>query len=91
MLPLAGFQIVSTSYFQAIGKAHIAMLLSLSRQVLLLIPVLLILTKFMGLDGVWFALPTADCMAALWSGLWLAWELKKLTEKQVLEPLVAMG
>ena len=89
MLPLGGFQIICTSYFQAIGKAPIAMLLSLSRQVLLLIPLVLLLVPFMGLDGIWYAMPTADCVAALWSGLWLAFELRKLAVKHALEPVIA--
>jgi Na+-driven multidrug efflux pump len=78
MMPLIGFQIVSASYFQAIGKPKTAMLLMLSRQVLLLIPAVLILPRFFGLDGVWAALPTADCAASLLTGVCLLVELREL-------------
>ena len=60
MLPLVGFQIVSAGYFQAVGKPAQAMFLTLSRQVLLLIPAVLILPYFFGLRGVWMSLPVAD-------------------------------
>jgi putative MATE family efflux protein len=78
MLPLVGFQIVSASYFQAIGKPKTAMLLMLSRQVLLLIPAVLILPCFFGLDGVWMALPTSDFLASLLTGICLLAELREL-------------
>ena len=78
MLPLVGFQIVSASYFQAIGKPKEAMLLMLSRQVLLLIPAALILPLFFGLDGVWAALPTSDFGASLLTGICLLVELRQL-------------
>ena len=60
MMPIVGFQIVSASYFQAVGKPKEAMLLMLSRQLLILVPAVLILPHFFGLDGVWAAMPTAD-------------------------------
>lgn len=78
MLPLVGFQIVSASYFQAVGKPKKAMLLMLSRQVLLLIPAALILPLFFGLDGVWAALPTSDFGASLLTGICLLVELREL-------------
>lgn len=78
MLPIVGFQIVSASYFQAVGKPKQAMLLSLSRQVLLLIPAILILPCFFGLDGLWAAIPTADLGSSILTGIWLAVELRHL-------------
>jgi putative MATE family efflux protein len=78
MLPLIGFQVVSASYFQAVGKPREAMLLMLSRQVLLLIPAVLILPRFFGLDGVWAALPTADFGACFATGICLWLELRRL-------------
>lgn len=59
-----GFQIITASFFQSIGKAKISILISLLRQVLLLIPALLILPRFFGLNGVWGAIPVADFTAA---------------------------
>jgi len=81
MMPIVGFQIVSSSYFQAVGKPRQAMLLGLSRQVLLLIPAILILPWFFGLDGVWAALPTADLAASILTGVWLAVELRHLRRR----------
>ena len=78
MMPVVGFQIVSASYFQAVGKPREALLLMLSRQVLMLIPAMLILPHFFGLDGVWAALPTADGCSSIASGLWLWFELRRL-------------
>jgi putative MATE family efflux protein len=65
VLPVIGFQIVGAGYFQAVGKPVQATLLSLSRQVLLFIPLLLILPRFWGLEGIWWAAPIADAGATL--------------------------
>ena len=81
MLPVVGFQIVGASYFQGVGKAPQAMFLSLTRQVVLLIPALLILPRFFGLVGVFYAGPTADFGSALLTGIWLFFELRQLEEK----------
>lgn len=85
MLPIIGFQVVSSNYFQAVGKAKIAIFLSLSRQVIILLPLLLILPQFFKLDGVWMAGPVADFIASLITGIFLFSELKKLEEKYELE------
>jgi Na+-driven multidrug efflux pump len=81
MLPLIGFQVVSASYFQAVGKPKVAMLLMLSRQVLLLIPAVLFLPQFFGLDGVWAAMPTADLGASVATSVCLWLELRHLDNK----------
>ena len=81
MLPIVGFQIVSASYFQAIGKPRHAMFLGLSRQVLLLIPALLILPHFFYLDGVWASIPVADFGSSLLTGVWLLFELRRLDDR----------
>lgn len=65
VLPMVGFQIISANFFQAIGKATTAMFLSLTRQVIMLIPLVLILPKFYGLTGVWISTPIADFLASL--------------------------
>ena len=79
MLPLVGFQVVSRRLFSG-GRqaAREAMLLTLSRQVLLLIPAVLILPRFFGLNGVWAALPTADACASLATIFCLWAELRRL-------------
>lgn len=61
--PLVGGQMVITNFFQSIGKAKISIFLSLSRQLLFLVPLLTVMPRFMGLDGVWFALPISDATA----------------------------
>jgi putative MATE family efflux protein len=80
--PIIGFQIVSANYFQAVGKPKHALLLGLSRQVLLLIPAILILPQFMGLNGIWTAIPAADLCSSVLTGTWLYWELRHLRNQQ---------
>ena len=65
MFPIIGFQIVSTSYFQATGRPKYAMFLSMSRQVLILIPALLILPQIFGLTGVWMSGALADLLSSI--------------------------
>lgn len=65
MIPLLSAQMVGANYFQAIGEAKKAAFLGLSRQVLLLIPLLLILPYFFGLNGVWGASALADLISSL--------------------------
>ncbi len=81
MSPLVGFQAISASYFQATGKPREATLLMLSRQVLLLIPLVLILPRFFGLTGVWMALPIADGASSLITGACLFFELRRLDDR----------
>lgn len=81
-MPIIGFQIVSSAYFQAIGKPKQSMLLSLSRQVLILIPLVLILPKFIGLIGLFTAGPIADISSSILTAIFLFYELKNLDKKQ---------
>lgn len=62
---VVGFQMVVGNFFQSIGKAKISIFLSLSRQLLLLIPMLVILPLFFGLDGVWYSLPVSDFLSGI--------------------------
>jgi Na+-driven multidrug efflux pump len=77
-LPLIGFQIVSSNYFQAVGKPKHSALLGLSRQVLILIPALIILPKFYELEGVISAGPLADIYSMVVTGIFIFIEMKKL-------------
>lgn len=61
--PLIGSQAVITNFFQSIGKAKISIFLSLSRQMIFLLPLLIVLPPIMGTDGVWIALPVSDTIA----------------------------
>ena len=80
-LPIIGFQIISANYFQAIGRPKHAALLSLSRQVLILIPAIIILPKFYGLNGVMFAGPVADGLSSIVTGIWILAELRQLSRQ----------
>ena len=62
--PLILFQLIGSAYFQAIGKALPALFLALTKQGFCLIPLLLILPKYFGLDGIWYAFPIADVISA---------------------------
>ncbi|MFP4681483.1 MAG: MATE family efflux transporter [Chitinispirillaceae bacterium] len=81
MLPVVGFQIVTSNYFQAVGKPRQALILSLSRQVLLLIPCLFILPGFFGLTGVFLAGPVSDFGSSLLTGTFYFFEMRKLNRK----------
>lgn len=78
MLPVVGFQVVSSQYFMAVGKARHSMLLGLSRQFLLLIPLLIVLPPFFGIDGCWYAGPLSDLGSSLITGWFLSRELRQL-------------
>jgi len=78
VLPVIGFQIIASSYFQAIGMAKIATLLSMLRQLIVLLPLVLILPKFWGIEGVWIANPVSDVVAAVISFIIFRREFKKL-------------
>lgn len=64
-MPIVGYQMIITNFFQSIGMAKISILLSLSRQLLLLLPLLLVLPPILGLDGVWMSMPVSDTLSAL--------------------------
>ena len=65
MFPLVGAQIVIGNFFQSIGKAKISIFLSLTRQLLYLLPGLIFFPRFIGLDGIWTSMPVADFFAFL--------------------------
>ena len=64
-MPVIGFQLVTTNFFQSIGKVNRSIFLSLTRQVLMLIPLLLILPLYLGERGVWYSMPVSDIVAAM--------------------------
>lgn len=75
--PVVGAQIVITQFFQSIGKARISIFLSLSRQLLFLLPGLAFLPPFYGVEGVWFSMPLSDALAFAVAALMLAYHYKK--------------
>ncbi len=75
--PVIVVQLIGVSYFQAIGKAIPALLLSLTKQGFFLIPLLLILPPYMGVFGVWMAFPIADVLSTIVTGYFLNKAVKK--------------
>lgn len=63
--PIIGYQMVVTNFFQSIGRASVSIFLSLSRQMLFLLPMLIILPPIMGADGVWLSMPVSDTVASV--------------------------
>jgi Na+-driven multidrug efflux pump len=84
VFPLIGFMVIVSTMFQAIGKALQAFVLSMARQIIFLIPLVLILPKFFKLPGVWYSFPIADFLTMFLSALYLIPEIKKL-DKKILE------
>lgn len=85
MVPVIGFQMVGSNYFQATGRPRSAMLLTLSRQVLFLIPLLLILPRIYGLDGVLYAGPIADFSSFLLTLVLMIKEFRVLSKPVLAE------
>ena len=69
--PIVGFQMVTSNFFQSIGMANKAIFLSLTRQLLFLLPCLIILPTFMGAAGIWWSMPISDLIASLVAGVLL--------------------
>ncbi|MBO7382462.1 MAG: MATE family efflux transporter, partial [Muribaculaceae bacterium] len=74
----AGFQIASTNMFQSIGKAGKSIFLSLTRQVIFFIPIILILPDFIGLEGVWFTFTISDFLAAMATLFLVIWQFRQI-------------
>lgn len=79
--PIIGFQMVTSNFFQSIGMAKKAIILSLSRQVLILIPCLLILPLFWGVKGVWYSMPISDITASIIAGTMLYAQFKHFKQQ----------
>jgi putative MATE family efflux protein len=77
-LPAVGAQVVGAGYFQAVGKAGVSFLANLLRQVVVLVPLLLVLPEVMGLRGVWLANPLSDVASAVITLALLVPELRRL-------------
>lgn len=78
--PLITFQLIGSAYFQAIGKAFPALLLTLTKQGFFLIPLIILLPPFLGLTGIWCAFPIADVLSAAVTYGYLRKELKGTLE-----------
>jgi len=83
-LPIIGFQILGANFFQAIGRPGSAMILTLTRQVLLLIPAIFLFSHFWGLNGILYAAPFADGIATLVTGIWFFFGIRSLNRERSL-------
>ena len=83
IFPLVGFQMVTGNFFQSIGKAKKAIVLSLSRQVLVLIPCLFILPRFFGMAGVWYSMPVSDALSTIWAAILLGMQIKQFKKEGI--------
>lgn len=85
LLPFIGIQVIGAGMFQALGKAVPALLLSMSRQILFLIPLILILPNFFGLNGIWISFPIADFSAFSVTMILFLREMKKFKTRAALQ------
>lgn len=79
--PVVGAQIIICQFFQSIGKAFIAIFLSLSRQLLFLLPGLALLPVWMGVDGVWTSMPVSDFLATVAAVVMFVYQVRKFRRK----------
>ena len=80
--PLVGFQVVAGGFFQYIGRAPLAMFLSTTRQLIFLLPLLLMLSPKYGAFGAWAAMPLADTASVLVAGTLLFFQIRKLNRME---------
>jgi Na+-driven multidrug efflux pump len=85
LFPIVGFQMVTSHFFQSLGLAKRAIFLSLSRQLLFLIPCLAILPGFFGVDGVWMSMPVSDAIATVVAALMLGSLIRKFRAETILQ------
>ena len=83
LLPLTGIQMISSNFFAAIGKPIKGAMLSLTRQIFFLIPLILILPLFFGIEGIIYASPAADVISFITVMIFIVMEMKKMTQKQL--------
>jgi len=89
LIPVVGFHIVGTTIFQALGKALPSFILSMSREILFLIPLILVLPKFWGLNGIWLTMPISDILSFILTAI-MFYNLVKHLKKQG-EPSLQTG
>ncbi len=78
---IVGFQVVATNFFQSLGMASKSIFLSLTRQILFMIPLLVLLPPKFGLDGVWAAYPISDFISTILTTCMLAWQLRRISRQ----------
>ena len=85
MVIINGVQLISSNFFSAIGKPIKGLVLSMTRQVIFLIPLLLILPLFMGIDGIMYAGPCADMAAFVATVIVISREMHAMKEKEIIK------
>jgi Na+-driven multidrug efflux pump len=83
LLPVIGFQIICSNFFQAIGRSKSAMFLTLTRQLIFLIPAVIIFPRLWGVKGLLHAAPFADLLSVLLTGIWFYYGIKNLGKDPV--------
>jgi len=78
MIPVVGFQMIGANYFQYVGKIKQSVILSSLRQLILLIPFVLVIPSFFGMTGIWIATPLADFIAFIVTVLFIRREFKEI-------------
>lgn len=79
--PVVIFQLIGSSYFQALGKGKMALVLALSKQLYFIIPLLFIVPVFFGLKGIWYTFPIADVLSAIFCSFFLYRSQKMVVEE----------
>ncbi|ROR29283.1 putative MATE family efflux protein [Mobilisporobacter senegalensis] len=77
-MPVVGFQVIASNFFQAIGRSNSAMFLTLSRQVIFLIPALIIFPQIWGITGLMYSAAFADFFSTLITGIWFYFGIKNI-------------
>ena len=83
VFPLVGFQIVVGGFFQYIGKAPLAILMSLTRQLIFLLPLLSFLPRQLGAQGVWISMPIADTASIILAFALFVWQMRKIKQLEL--------
>jgi Na+-driven multidrug efflux pump len=78
LLPVVGCQTIGAMYFQAVGKPKVSLFLTMTRQLLFLIPAILVLSSFFGMKGILYAAPVSDGISFLVTGIFLLYEIRRL-------------
>ena len=78
--PIVGFQMVTSNFFRSIGYAGTSIFLSLTRQLLFLLPLMFILPHFFGLGGIWASMPAADLISCIVSASMMVYHLRRLKD-----------
>ena len=81
--PIIGFQMVTTNFFQCIGQVRKSIFLSMTRQLIFIVPLLYVLPRYMGLTGIWYTIPVADVLSTFLTGYFLVKALRQFRKEQV--------